>query len=337
MGKIGYLFKRLLDMDYKNMYRTAKRVHQRSGKNTLATLVDMMYCGYRYTAGYMDYDVFEFDRLNKEQRKTYITRGVNNYYVQVLNNRDYWDRFEDKITFNRLFSPYLHRDWIYLKEATADEFAAFLKDKEKVIAKPVDATCGRGILLLEKDQFEHPKELYGRLTMGGQLLVEEFVVQHHEMARIYPGSVNTVRLVTMLVNDQVHLVFSCIRVGNGKYVDNLNSGGMATVIDPETGIINKPAVDKDHNVFNAHPATGTSFIGFQVPFFGESVEMVKQAAKVVPQIGYIGWDVAITEEGPLLIEANHFPGHDIYQFQPHLDHGIGLKPRFDAVLHEKKA
>ena len=61
--------------------------------------------------------------------------------------------------------------------------------------------------------------------------------------------------------------------------------------------------------------------------------LVKRAALTVPELGYIGWDVAVTEKGPVIIEANHFPGHDIYQFQVHLGPDrIGLAPRFDKAI-----
>ena len=75
-------------MDYGAMVRTAKTVHERTGKNTLAVLADIISCGLRYQAGYMDYLVFEFYTLTAAQRATYITRGVNNRYVSLLNPRE---------------------------------------------------------------------------------------------------------------------------------------------------------------------------------------------------------------------------------------------------------
>ncbi|MEG2039327.1 MAG: sugar-transfer associated ATP-grasp domain-containing protein [Oscillospiraceae bacterium] len=332
MGKVKYIMSRLRDMDYGKMWETAKKVHAKTGKNSFVILIDIMYCGYKYMAGYMDYIVFEFYRLNAEQRKTYITRGVNNGYVKALNTPESWYKFEDKPTFNKLFDKYMHRVWLDLSTATEQEFEDFLKDKEKIVCKPVDATCGKGIVFIERQYYGNIAELYSRLKQNKQFLVEQFVVQNHIISNIYPRSVNTVRLVTMLVQNVPHVVFSSIRIGNGLMVDNLNSGGMATVIDLQTGIITKPAMDKENILYEVHPFTGTQIVGTQIPFFKEAVEMVKKAALVVPEMGYIGWDVAIAEDGPLLIEANHFPGHDIYQFQPHLDNGIGLKPRFDKVI-----
>ena len=76
-------------MDYGALLETARKVHARSGKGTLVSLADIVACGFRYQAGYMDYLVFEFDRLTAAQRATYITRGKNNAYVRLLNPVSY--------------------------------------------------------------------------------------------------------------------------------------------------------------------------------------------------------------------------------------------------------
>ena len=58
MPNIDYLVKRIAGMNYRAMLDTARKVHERSGKNTLAALADIMACGFKYQAGYMDYLVF---------------------------------------------------------------------------------------------------------------------------------------------------------------------------------------------------------------------------------------------------------------------------------------
>jgi glutathione synthase/RimK-type ligase-like ATP-grasp enzyme len=62
------------------------------------------------------------------------------------------------------------------------------------------------------------------------------------------------------------------------------------------------------------------------------LDMVKEAAKVIPEMGYVGWDVAFTPNGPVLVEANDFPGHDIYQLPEHTPDKIGIYPKFKKVI-----
>lgn len=333
MGKIKYIFKRIKSMDFGRLFKSAQTVHRRSGKPTLFIVVDMIICGVKYQAGYMDYLVFEFETLNAKQRATYITRGVNNDYVHRLNSKDYWDLFENKVNFNRTFDKFVHREWIDFEHSDFERFENFVRGKERVVVKTNDSICGHGVQMFDVAGCEDLRAAYNLFKEQGIGIAEDYVHQHSEMTRLYPNSVNTVRMVTMLAGGEAHLMYSCVRVGNGKSVDNLNSGGMATPINMETGIIDFPAVDKDNKVYYTHPISGTEFVGFKIPYFKKAVDMVKEAAFVVPEMRLIGWDVAITEDGPLLIEANAFPGHDIYQFSAHLPDKIGLKPRFDAVAN----
>ncbi len=333
MPKFTYIIKRIAGMDYGAMVRTAKTVHERTGKNTLAVLADIISCGFRYQAGYMDYLVFEFYTLTAAQRATYITRGVNNRYVSLLNPRENWHLLEDKVEFLKRFDGFHGRDWVDLRVCGKEGFEAFCKKHSQMVAKPLDGTCGRGVEFIEQSEKSEIVGLYEMLMQGGQYLVEAFIVQHPLVSHIYPLSVNTLRLVTIKNHDTVHLVFFSMRIGNGKRVDNLNSGGMAVIVDMEAGEICTPGADKDGKAYYTHPLTGVALVGAKIPFCKESAELVKQAAMRIPELGYIAWDVALTEKGPIIIEANHFPGHDIYQFQVHLGADkIGLAPRFDKAV-----
>ncbi|MCI8649002.1 MAG: hypothetical protein HFG20_02690 [Anaerotruncus sp.] len=333
MPKLSYVLRRIAGMDYKRMWEVARQVHQRTGKNTLGILSDIIACGFRYQAGYMDYLVFEMYSLNAAQRSTYITRGKNNEYVRQLNPQQHWHLIEDKVEFLKRFDGFHGREWLDLRECDAAGFEAFCIAHPKFVAKPLEGTCGKGIEFFEISEKSKIAGLYEMLKAGGQYLVEEYIVQHPAVSAIYPLSVNTLRLVTIRKGEKVHLVFSSMRIGNGKQVDNLNSGGMAVIVDMQTGRISTPGADKDGKAYQQHPMTGVTLMGTEIPYYHEAVEMVKRAALQIPELGYIGWDAAITEKGPVIIEANHFPGHDIYQFQVHLGADkLGLAPRFDAAL-----
>ena len=85
-----------------------------------------------------------------------------------------------------------------------------------------------------------------------------------------------------------------------------------------------------------NPATGAPIKGFTFPDWDRAVELVKSAAQVVPEVGYVGWDVCFTPEGPCLVEGNQFPGHDIYQLPVHTPDKIGIMPRFRAIQAEEE-
>ena len=334
MKKIKYLIRRVFAMDYKSMWNTIKKVHKRSGKGYLAIIIDMFSCAMKYQAGYTDYFLFNFEALNDKQRSTFITRGINNAYLLKMNDSSYYHCFSDKVEFNKIFKDYLMRDFLDLKEADADEFVSFMKKHPKVMAKPVDESGGKGVTKIEVDEDTDLKALYEQLKAENKTLVEEYVKQHPKMNELCPSSVNTLRIVTATKNNQTAILVRVIRMGNGiNDVDNLHKGGLFTFFNEE-GVINKPAIDREGNVFTVHPTSGVKIEGFEIPYYKEAIAMAKKAAKVIPQVGLIGFDVAITENGPCLIEGNELPGYDLYQSKIHLsENNEGLKPLFDKVIY----
>lgn len=335
MGKIRYLLRRISKMNCGDMVKQARAVGKKCGKPTFVIFCDMVWCGIRYMAGYMDYVVFAFYNLSAKQRKTYVTRGRNNEFVKLLNDRNYWALFSNKIEFNKKFSDYIKRDWLDLRTASEEEFSAFLEKHGEAIVKPIDCSCGKGIEKISAGS-ENITSLYRRLKENGQILAEEVVLQHSELMRLFPNCLNTIRLVTINYHGKVSIVFAGIRMGMGNtVVDNLNSGGLAAVIDTKTGIIKTPGANKCGQVFDKHPDTGTEIKGFKIPAFDEAVKLVKSAAEVVPQIGYTGWDIAICDSCQLIIEGNQYPGHDIYQMPCLVNDGYGILPVLNKAVGRK--
>ena len=68
------------------------------------------------------------------------------------------------------------------------------------------------------------------------------------------------------------------------------------------------------------------------PYWKEAKEMCLKAAEKVPEMRFIAWDVAITENGPTFIEGNSFPSHAVPQFAAHYPDGIGILPEFRKFI-----
>ena len=330
MGKAKYLIKRILKMNYKQFFDTIDTVHAKTNKNKLGIFIDILNCGIKYQAGYIDYNLFEMYNLTKEERKTIITRGINNEILKKYNDQSKAYIFEDKALFNKLYDKYLNREWIYLKD-NLEEFKKYLKNKKEIIVKPLSLSCGKGVEKIKVSDYE-PEELYNHLIKTERFLIEDVAKQNKEISKIYPESVNTVRIVTL--NKKVVAAF--IRFGNlGNVVDNFNHDGMVTTINIETGIVEYPALDKKKNIYEIHPYTNEKIIGLKIPMWDKVKELCIEACSVTPEIGYIGWDVCVGEKEPCLIEGNDFPGHDLYQLPIHRNDGIGLLPIFKKAMEEE--
>jgi glutathione synthase/RimK-type ligase-like ATP-grasp enzyme len=335
MRRIWFIIKRIFGMDYAGLFRTIGQIHDRTGRSRIWLFFDMVHCGIRYGCGYNDYRLCEFYDLNDAQRATYVTRGVNNTLVHLLNDPADFHYLDNKAEFNRLWAPFVTRDWVDLSTASPAEFSAFVQKHPVFLIKPVDGTGGHGVEKLDRRDYASDRQLYDAIKASGSLLAEEYIIQHPQLSALYPHSVNTYRIVTILTGGVVNVVYAFIRVGNhGAVVDNLHSGGMFAPVDLDTGIITCPAYDKQQNTYEVHPETGARFVGTRLPYWPESVEMCRRAALVMPSIRYIGWDIAVTEKGPQLIEGNPFPGYDILQMPPHTPDKIGMLPRIRRFVPE---
>ncbi len=321
----------------KRMRATARKVAQQAGRPAPVVFCDMVWCGLRYQAGYLDYDLFHFWELNGAQRATVLTRGKNNRYVAALNSREEWETFDVKPKFLERFAPFVGRRWLDLNTASAEELEAMAKELGRVLVKPRDGTHGDGVEILSAAEVEDWPALLQRLREKGQTLCEQVLRQHPDMNAIWPGSINTIRVVTILKEDRAHVVAAYLRVGNGERpVDNFNAGGMATPVEKERGVVLAPARDKAGTLYVCHPVTGTKFEGTQLPLWPQVLEMVGRAARMVPTMRYVGWDVAITPDGPVLVEGNQYPGHDIYCLPGQNPSKIGMLPELEKVIPMKE-
>ena len=324
---------RLTKMDYKRMWSVTATVSDRSGISRPRLMVDMLVCAAKYNAGYMDYMIARMWEQNDAQRRTVLTRGINNQIVRRMNDKADWHAFDDKAAFNRAFSKWIQRDWIEADGRTSIEaLEAFLDGKKTVFVKPLEGSSGQGIEKYTAPDWTDMDDFAGKVRAVGKCVIEEGIVQHPRMAELNPGSVNTVRISTLIGDKKEGIVYAFLRIGNGKIMDNVDCGGMAARVDLISGKLLTVAADKAGNTFTKHPITGTEIIGFQLPCFEEAKAMCLEAMRMVPSMRYVAWDVALTEQGPTLIEGNSFPSHAVPQFAAHYPDKIGILPEFRAFI-----
>lgn len=182
----------------------------------------------------------------------------------------------------------------------------------QVFAKPTGGIGGGGAYRFSEQTIPAVLVSAHRHLASTHYIYEEEIVQHRVMAGIYPHSVNTLRIDTYRDDyGVVHPISALMRMGTGgHYVDNASSGGCFVGVDMDSGMLKCYAQrlpKKGGARFREHPDTGIAFQGFEVPLFAESVELACNAARFVPQ-RMVGWDVAVSIDGPILVEAN--PNYD---------------------------
>lgn len=333
MRKIKYLFKRIFSMNYKGFLNTISDIHKKTKKSRLLIFFDVVYCGFKYQAGYIDYNLFEMYSMNKYERSTVITRGINNEIIKKYNDLEDMKIFNDKIKFNKKFNNYLKRDWLEITKNNEKEFIKFCKKHTKFIAKPTQESCGKGVELIDTEG-KDLKKIHDELFISKHILIEELVEQNDKLSALHPDSINTLRVVTL----KGMVVTSLLRIGNNhNHVDNFNHEGLCAPIEIDSGKIIYKAIDKKGNLYENHPLTNKEIVGFKVPKWNEVKKFCEAAALEIPKVGYVGWDVCVTKDNDIcFIEANEFPGHDLYGLPPHRTNNIGLLPKFKEAMEREE-
>lgn len=291
---------------------------------------------------YEHYAIYRFWELTPEEQKTYFSKGDADRLRDIYNKNSLILKiFMNKDLFCANFEEFLGRPWMSTANIQLDAFKQKFASIGKLIYKPLASSGGHGIQVFSFDDTSI-ESVYNTLCDLPNGIIEGYVVQHPEMQKLSLNSVNTVRIVTIQTFDdipgvekgKVHFVYGGVRMGHGNsYVDNLHSGGMIACINIETGVVETDAVDFANRIFKQHPDTNVTIKGFQIPYFKEIKQMIEAAGKGIP--GYLGWDVAITETGPIIIELNTHPGADGLQ-TPFVPMRIGKRPVIEKYLGEQK-
>ena len=179
-----------------------------------------------------------------------------------------------------------------------------------VFAKPVEGRKGYGCRRIDGATAAELAALHAE-TAAQRFLFEETLVQHPALAAIFPGSVNTVRVLTCSeAGGPPAAIAAILRLGVGRNaVDNASQGGIFVGAELGTGRLFPQArrfFKHGGDVHAAHPDTGFRFEGADVPRYPEVLAAAEGAAALVPH-DLIGWDVAVTEAGPVVIEGNALP------------------------------
>lgn len=253
-----------------------------------------------------DYYQYKFYKKNWRERGTFITWRRSRKLIKE-NGQDS-GAIVEKDSLNKRLPQYINREWMEMKNATADKFDSFLDRHEgKAFMKPLGGTWGCGIFVLTKEEFHKG----GRnVEQYRSYIAEEKIVQSSVLSRLNPSSVNTVRVLTY----KGEVLLCALKLGTGDaVVDNQHANGLNGNVDMKTGITNTPFYDRYLNEYYTHPTTGEMLIGVRVPNWEILKTKVSEAAKLIPEVPYLGWDVAVTENGIAVIEANDCPDHDLVQ------------------------
>lgn len=264
--------------------------------------IDVGICHMLYGSNVADYFELHFYEKTHRERKTYFTADQALDFINRVNGLENNHRFYDKTYMYRVLGKYTKRELLFCPPQDYQEFEDFFARHPKAFYKPQNTYCGRGIELWSTDQSELT-ELYKRAS-GQAAILDEPVIQHPDLAAINPDCINTVKIYTMMIEDECHFVSAEFRMGRwGSFVDNIEKGGLAAGVDLKTGSIIGTAYDLRMEPYSVHPDTDAPISGYILPNWTEVLRFTEECARACP-IAYVEWDIAIRENDCVLIEAN---------------------------------
>lgn len=255
----------------------------------------------------------------------FVPRRIQKFLLPKINPLDKKFIVVDKVEFYRLASQHgyaIPRTYFYSKNNLLYNLEGNIISTDSLrelegktlFSKIIDGAAAVGA---KKEVFR-----LANLNLSEKRIFQDALETHEKIIGLSPTkALNCVKISTYLKNDgTVHFQLSFIKLGGeNSIVDNIggaSGGGIAIPIDHETGKlkgIGYKEVGKTLRVTSI-PSTGENFEGFTVPFYHEAVELVKKAHKeVFYELKHIGWDVGITNDGPVLIEGNS--GADMFAAQ----------------------
>lgn len=265
---------------------------------------------------YFQFDLYEKSEAEKvqfvstQERIATFVKGKKNFFPR--------NKYERYLIFRDLFK----REVLYVSfENEPDEekaFQEFRLKQNQFVSKPALGTQGNGVQILDAENI--PSLSLLREKVGGACLLEEVIKQGQELAVFHSKSINTIRLVTVMnMEKDIIPLFAIIRVGCGdSVVDNMGQGGIAALIDLDTGRICSDGIQSEGHftgdTFRNHPDSGIRFDGYQIPDWDKLCEIAKRGHQMLPQQQMIGWDFAWTvDRGWDVVEANPSPAFATYQ------------------------
>ena len=319
--------------NYKKLNNVISYINNKYYIGKLYLLIDILFCKIKYKANLNDYKMFSMYLLNNKERKTILTSGKNLILTNKLNDYSKLHIFENKNEFNEVFGDYLKRKWMFINRKNYNEFECFIKNMDYIIAKPNDNTEGKRIEKIKVGDYSI-KELYNYLKDKDLLLVEEVIKQHNYLNKLYSKSINRVTVVTISYNDITYIISINLNLGNNSIVDSLKRGGMTNKIDIGTGTSLHPFCDRGLNNYYFHPVTKEKINNIKLPYINEIKSLVKDLSKIIKTVRYVSWDIAITNDGPILIGASPLP-NIYYQFYVHNEDNKGIMPLIDEILNKE--
>lgn len=296
-----------------------------------------------YTLGIRpsNYRKYSWDLISEKERKTILVPVNTTQLSEKYDKPDFRiDMLIDKREFYKAFDDMLGRRWLIFDESNPGK-EWFIKEvgrlkTEKLIIKPSMGHRGKEVTKISNPATpEEAGRLFEELTKEvatitneaakgtfleneeGSLLIEECISQSEPMSVLNRSSINTIRTVVLCTDTIEKVLYAACRMGQpGAETDNVGRGGKTAAVDAETGVITTPAIGRKNEEYHTFPDSDIDVRGYQLPMWDKVIDLSLRASRRLYEVAgkaFSGWDIAVTDDGPVLIEGNNAPSPNLAQ------------------------
>ena len=326
----------------KDAWRAAKKQALLGDRSFLDLYTDIIACKFKYKTALSDYLLFNFmEYRDPKMRREYIFSDDWVRLVHNLNPPNSTPGFlSDKVLAYKRFKKYFYRDVLIVAESTDEEIQAFCEKHAVFYAKRAWSFAGRDV---EKIRVDRAK-LDETVSYVKQYdMLEEEIVQHPVMDTVSPNAVASFRFTILKYKGEILMLPLSVRIALFDDVDIIKMGQSSScvAVDEEgyfisPAVVNDSVFDPDFKTrYDHHPITGVAISdgSFKVPFYQEMVDMMMEITRGEDEYGHLGWDIAISDKGPCVIEGNPWGHYDFYQYYDHVKRTKeGIRPTIEAFM-----
>lgn len=312
-GYITFVTTHLSTRSKKQFFKSFSYIKKQKKLSSFRLGLDILHAFIKHNMTPMEFFTLRFYDKPEKERGEFISARTLARFQSLMNDPQHIPVINDKIKFLAHFKDFVYRRWATIEMLQQDKelVQSFLNDeKGKVVVKNSRGQSGKQVKVIPTKDLG-ADDLLALMQNNNFNLLEDYVVQHDDLMRIAPRGLNTVRVVSQLYNGEPVIISASLRMSIYDNVDNLSMGNMVMPVDLETGIVSDSGsfLDATKENLDVHPVTGVSIKGFKIPHWEKCIAIVKKAALLTPENKSIGWDVAITNNNPLLVEANENWGY----------------------------
>lgn len=322
--------------NYKKVLSQLKQVAKESGKPVFKIVSEYEGLRRRKCLYWNEYYNFEFDRQSREFQDDFLGGREQGVYLELLNPFKYYILARNKflahlvleqagIPTPELYCYYSPENGVVVEGKTGSDVLSVKRILERkqvteCVVKATEGSHGDNVFAVNRIKYEDEDALFD-LSDGTQkrlssllghspLLFEQKIRQTQQLSCFNPSSVNTIRFMTTLMpTGEAKVIATFIKIGrSGAFVDNAGGGGNVDAgINVATGEV-YGAIEfngfRKTRPIDCHPDTKAQLNGVVIEHWEEICARLCYFQQRLPFLKAIGWDVAITDGGPVIIEIN---------------------------------